>query len=519
MLTGNESSTIEVHAMNGQNAFALLRKKFTFPVDEDEAGTLIIALDHMPLALTQAAAYINRTPRMNIARYLEEISHDQTRLLDSGQVDIRRDATASNSIRMTWQISFDYLRKRSPSATRLLFLMSLFDRQSIPKALLKGRYTTHEHGLSDFEHDLWMLQSLCFVKWIGGGDSFEMHGLVQLTTRQRMELNGELENWKNVYVRTINERFPEGRPENWAVCESLFPHAQAALDNHPLDADALEAWASISWKAGWYMGERGEFGKAYKFALNSLEVREVLLDAEDPEIFDSLNSVGVALSRLGRYEEAKSMYQRAMKAQERVFGVDHLDTLTSMLNIAQLSGSQGQWEDPEALLQQILDTVSKNETKPGRSLMLSTLTTLANAHRSLGRYKEAADLEVRILKSRESDLGSEHPTTVAVKGNLAYTYWHLGRFEEAEELNLQILSTQETYHHAETEILTTKSHLASIYLLQGRTSLTNTLQLEVLAATQARLGPDHPDTLHAAANLRRTYEKQGRLHEALAFQS
>jgi tetratricopeptide (TPR) repeat protein len=517
MLTGIESSTIEVHAMNDQDAFALLQKKFTFPVDEDEAGTLINALDHMPLALTQAAAYINRTPRMNIARYLEEISRDQTRLLDSGQVDIRRDATASNSITVTWQISFDYLQKRSPRATRLLFLMSLFDRQGIPKALLEGKYTAHEHGISDFDHDLYMLKSLCFVKSMENGGNFEMHGLVQLTTRQRMELNGELERWKNVYVSIINEHFPEGRPENWAVCESLFPHAQAALNNHPLDADALEAWASVSWKAGWYMSERGEFIKAYKLAVDSLEVRQILLDPDDPEIFDSLNSVGVALSRLGRYEEAKGMYQRAMKAQGRVFGVDHLDTLTSKLNIAQLFGSRGQWEDSGTLLQEVLGMVSKKETKPGRSLMLSTLTTLANAHRNLGRYKEAADLEVRILKSRESDLGSEHPTTVAVKGNLAYTYRHLGRFEEAEELNLQILSTQEKYHHAETEILTTKYHLASVYLLQDRTSLAETLHLEVLAAMKARLGSNHPDTLQATANLGRMYEKQGRLDEALAL--
>lgn len=517
MLTGNESSTIEVYVMNDQDAFALLQKKFTFPVDEDEAGALINALDHMPLALTQAAAYINRTPRMDIARYLEEISRDQTRLLDSGQVDIRRDAAASNSITVTWQISFDYLRKRSPNAARLLYLMSLFDRQGIPKALLEGKYTAHEHGLSDFDHDLYMLKSLCFVKRVGGDGNYEMHGLVQRTTRQRMELDGEVEKWKNVYVNIINERFPEGRPENWAVCETLFPHAQAALDNHPLDADALEAWASISWKAGWYMGERGEDSKAYQLALDSLEVRQILLDPEDPEIFDSLNSVGVALSRLGRYEEAKGMYQRALRARERVFGVDHLDTLTSMLNMARLFGSQGQWEDSETLLQQILGIVSKKETQLGRSLMLSTLRSLADARRNLGHYQEAADLEIRILKSRESDLGSEHPTTVTVKGNLAYTYRLLGRLKEAEELNLQILSTQETYHHVETEILTTKSHLASVYLLQGRTSLAETLHLEVFAATQAKLGPDHPDTVYAMANLRRTYEKQGRLDEALAL--
>lgn len=518
MLAGNNSSTIEVYAMNDRDAFALLQKKFTSLVKQDEAAALASTLGHMPLALTQAAAYINRTPRMNIARYLEEINRDQKRLLDSEQVDIRRDATASNSITKTWQVSFDYLRKRSPSATGLLFLMSLFDRQGIPKSLLERRYTAHEHRLSDFDHDLYMLTSLCFVKLKGSSGDFEMHELVQFITKRWMELNGEIEKWKNLYVGIIDEHFPEGRPENWVICEWLFPQVQAALNNHPHDADALEAWASISWKAAWYLGERGDFDTAYKLALNSLDVREVLLDAEDPEVFDSLNSVGVALSRLGRYGEAKAMYQRAMKAQERVLGVDHLDTLTSMLNIAQLSGSQGQWEDSEALLQRILDMVSKKETKAGKSLLLSTLTALSNAHRGLGRYEEAADLEIRILQSRELDLGSEHPTTVAVKGNLAYTYRHLNRFQEAEELNLEILVTQETHHHAEIEILTTKAHLASIYLLQGRTSLAEMLHFEVFAAMQARYGPNHPDTLYAMANLGRTYEKLGRLDDALALQ-
>ncbi|KAJ4380801.1 hypothetical protein N0V86_004163 [Didymella sp. IMI 355093] len=450
MLTGSESSSIEVGPMNDQDAHALLRKKFTVALKEGEASALVSALDYMPLALTQAAAFINRTPRMSIAQYLEEISHNQGPILDSDQLDIRRDATASSSITTTWQVSFDYLCKRSPSAARLLSLMSLFDRQGIPKALLEGKYTAQVHNSPDFDHDMYMLTSLCFVKIGAGDNSFEMHGLMQFATKRWLERNGKLEEWKGVYVRIINEHFPEGRPENWAVCERLFPHAQAALKNHPLDANALEAWASISWKAAWYMGERGGFGQAYKLALDALEVREILLDPEDPEIFDSLNSVGVALSRLGRYEESKNMYQRAFDAREHLFG------------------SQEQWIDAEALLQQILSVVSKNETEPGRSLTLSTLTTLANAHRSLDRYKEAADLELQILQARESKLGPDHPTTLAVKGNLAYTYRHLRRFQSAEALNLQVLAAQEMNHHAETEIEATKAHIASIHLLQGR---------------------------------------------------
>lgn len=519
MLTGNDSSAIEVGAMNGQDASALLQKKFTYALRKDEADALISALDYMPLALTQAAAFINRTPRMSIAKYLEEINYDQAWLLDSDLLDIRRDATASNSITTTWQISFDYLRKRSPSAARLLSLTSLFDRRGIPNTLLEGRYTGHEHEVSDFDHDAHMLTSLCFVTKNADDSSFDMHGLVQFSTKKWLEINGELEHWKEEYVKLINESFPEGQPENWAICELLFPHAQAALNNHPLDADALEAWSSISWKAAWYMGERGEFDKAYRLALDSLEVREILLDPDDPEIFDSLNSVGVALSRLGRWEEAKMMYQRALGARERVFGVDHLDTLTSMLNLAQLLESKEQWKDAETLLQQILGVVSKKETEAGRSLTLSTHTTLATVYRSLGHYKEAADLELQILKVRESKLGSEHPTTLAVKGNLAYTYRHLGRLRSAETLNLQIINALEANHHADAELLATKAHLASVYLSQGRTSLAEPLHLEVLSTTKARLGQSHPDTLCAMAHLASSYWTQGRFDEALALQS
>ena len=518
MLTGAKTSIVEVSPMNDQDAFALLQKKFTSAVRRDEAYALINALDHMPLALTQAAAFINRTPRMTISRYLKEIAHNRADMLEADMVDIRRDAQASNSIMATWQMSFDYILERSSTAARLLSLMSLFDRQGIPKSLLEGRYAKHEHGSSDFEHDMYMLTSFCLVKASADENSFEMHGLVQFSTKKWLELNNELEYWKEVYMALMDESFPDGRPENWSVCQTLFPHAQAALDNHPFDADALEAWASISWRAAWYMGEMGNYSKAYKLALDSLDVREILLWPEDPDILDSLNSVGVALSRLGRYKEAEAMYQRAVEANERILGAEHLDTLTSMLNLADVYDSQGHWTDAEKLLQQIMGVVSKIQSENGRSLTLSTLTTLATTLSHLGRYGEAADLELQVLKAREIELGANHPTALTVKGNLAYTYSHQGRFKEAEELNLQILQARESNSHAETEILVTKARLASVYIEQGRWSLAETLQLEVLTTTKAKLGPDHPDTFYAMGNLAGTYWTQGRFSEAEALQ-
>jgi hypothetical protein len=43
-----------------------------------------------------------------------------------------RDWEAKNSILATWQISFDYIRDKKPSAAEPLPLMSFFDRQGIP---------------------------------------------------------------------------------------------------------------------------------------------------------------------------------------------------------------------------------------------------------------------------------------------------------------------------------------------------------------------------------------------------
>src|SRR6266480_2310616 len=54
-------------------------------------------------------------------------------------VQLRRDWEAKNSIIITWQISFSYIQQTRPSAADLLSLMSLFDRQGIPEALLQNR--------------------------------------------------------------------------------------------------------------------------------------------------------------------------------------------------------------------------------------------------------------------------------------------------------------------------------------------------------------------------------------------
>lgn len=518
-LTKSEKNIIEIGPMDDHDALALLRKKFNATIKSAEATALMKALDNMPLALTQAAAFINRTPRMSISRYLKTIDENRAHVLKEGKgkVDIRRDHQASNSITTTWQLSFDYIRKRSLAAARLLSLMSFFDRQGIPRSLLEGNYAA-EHHQSNFEDDMYMLTSFCLVKSSEDGKAFEMHGLVQYATREWLDKQGELSCWKECIVTLMDKHYPIGHYENLAECQTLLPHAQAAIDNIPQEEDALEAWASLCFKMAWYTAGRGDLDKAHKLILDSYDVRTILWGDDAPLTLDSLNSLALILHQSGRYHEAEEMHQKALKGMTQTFGTESKDTLNSMVNLAGVYIEEWQWSKAEKLLLETLE-LSRKARGPHHSLTLNAMTLLATTYRSQRRWPEAMYLELGLLEIRQTQLGPQHPLTLAVESNLAFTYRKQGRLKEAEQLHLQTLKTYSANPDLELETLSLKTHLAHTYKDQGRLSEAEALQIDILHASKARLGPAHFDTLTRMSHLSSTLCAQGRYAEASDLES
>ncbi|RYO89186.1 hypothetical protein DL766_006149 [Monosporascus sp. MC13-8B] len=143
---------IAVEPVDKAHALALFEKKLGVQGESSDVADLAAELEFMPLAIVQAAAYIShRAPRFSPKQYLEEFKKSdrkRTRLLKRDEGQLRRDWEAKNSIIITWQISFDHIHKTRPSAADLLSLMSFFDRQGIPEALLRNR-TEHEDNQRD----------------------------------------------------------------------------------------------------------------------------------------------------------------------------------------------------------------------------------------------------------------------------------------------------------------------------------------------------------------------------------
>jgi tetratricopeptide (TPR) repeat protein len=432
-IVDKDSDILPIEPMHDATAHALLCKKLGDKVDRsDGISELAAALEYMPLALVQAAAFIReRAPRSSVQQYLAEYRESDSRktsLLNRAAGHLRRDKAASNSVLLTWQISFEHIRSSRRSAADLLSLMSFFDRQGIQEALLRNPGSTADND--SFEDDVLTLRDYSFITVTMEANTFEMHDLVQLATRTWLGNQYQLHSWQGRFISNLCAEMPTGEHENWHKCQVLFPHAKAALAQRPQDKDSLEEWALLLYKASWYAWQQGKAGDAEHMSTLSMEVRQEVFGEENAETLSSMDMVGRARELGGRYKEAEAMNRQTLALRETVLGREHPDTLTSMNNLALVLDSQGKYKEAEAMNRQ---TLALSEMVLGREhpYTLTSMSNLALVLDSQGKYEEAEAMNRQTLALSETVLGREHPDTLTSMYCLAKLLAHLRCYSES----------------------------------------------------------------------------------------
>jgi tetratricopeptide (TPR) repeat protein len=525
-LTGGYNKIKEVLVMDEGEGLQLLRNKLQDPSTEEGAVDLLRALDYIPLAITQAAAYINRRAHMTVASYLNEFRRNRKRkesLLNWEAVELRRDESASNSVVTTWQMSFEQIRQERPSAADLLSLMSFFNPQGIPRFTLQrhNRVAAVAAELGDedttdnaFDEDLDILRAYSFVAATPGTDLCEMHALVQFCTQVWLSSLNNIEKWEQTFVETMALHFPAGKFENWVKCQQLLPHIESLYEKQPATNEALKAWAQVLKNAAWYLCESGNVKKSKTLARKALMTTERTLGISDRLTLESMNNLANVLKSNGEYDEAEKLNRRALEGREKDLGVHHPDTLTSVSNLAAVLQYQGKYDEAVKLNRRALE---------GREKALGvhhpdTLTSVGNLAlvlRYQGKYDEAERLNRRALEGREKELGVHHPSTLTSVNNLALVLQYEGKYDEAVKLNRRALEGMEKalgVHHPST--LTSVSNLALVLQYEGKYDEAVKLNRRALEGMEKALGLHHPSTLTSVSNLAATLQYQGKYDEA-----
>ncbi|KAI8663500.1 hypothetical protein NCS57_00951200 [Fusarium keratoplasticum] len=298
-LTGSQKATYRISTMDDAQGLHLFRNKLNGDFDRDAAADLLRALDCIPLAITQAAAYINRRiPRESVKTYLDAFRESDKKkgsLLNRDAGDLRRDETVSNSVVTTWQVTFEQIRHERPSAANLLSFMSFFNPQGIPEFVLYDYDTDptenmdRDAGSDDFEDDLDVLRG---------------YSLVSVTAAQ--DVLDDEKRWRQVFLRSISRHFPSGAFETWPTCQLLLPHIESVLEEKPPDED-LQNWARLLTNCAWYMLTIGNYTAAEKLGGKAVETRTKVLGEEHPNTLASMSNLASTFSNQGRWKEAEEL--------------------------------------------------------------------------------------------------------------------------------------------------------------------------------------------------------------------
>lgn len=538
-LTGNYNAIIEVHPMDQDHALELLRKKVGNQPDMERGAALVEALEYMPMAISQAGAYIQQqAPRSSIGEYLEEFMKSERRkiwLLNQDEDSLRRDHSASKSVMSTWQISFESMRR---SAADLLSLMSFFDRQGIPEWLVRpldnmasqdsnqrecdddgskrsesgnddDSDASSHNGASEntavqaFEEDLTTLRNYCLISLNKTGDVFEMHSLVQLATRKWLDADQRTEQFKERFISQMARGFPIGEYSNYATCQKLFAHVERAINHRPIGGKPLEEWALVLYHGSWYAHGQGRYSLAEAMARKSWDAWRKTLGNEHEATWNSKSMAGQALLKQGKYQEAEELFVELVELQKQKLGPTHLSTLSSMGKLASTYYYQERREEAEKLLLEVSETF-KQELGPADPHTLSVMNNLASTYLKRKHLEKAEKLFTQVIETYRQELRPTHPHMFTAMSNLATVFGKQGRLEEAEKLCVEVMETLKEKHgldHPKT--IMTMTNLAYIWYDQERTTEAIDLMDSCVQRFRRVLGLEHPDTLKSTRYLDR----------------
>ena len=265
---------------------------------------------------------------------------------------------------------------------------------------------------------------------------------------------------------------------------------------------------------GTYSG-LGLVTEAVELNEKALEIRLLVLGADDLDTLSSQNNLAAAYLAAGRLKEALPLFEATLEARQAQLGKDHPETIISQDNLALAYESAGRVSEALPLYERNLEALRAN-LGADHPDTLTTQNNLALAYESAGHLAEALPLLERTLEARRAQLGADHPDTLSSQNSLAFAYGAAGRVEEALPLykrTLEAMRAKLGVDHPET--LNVQNNLATAYKSAGDLAEALPMLERTLEARRVQLGADHPDTLTSQNNLAFAYKKAGRVEEAL----
>ncbi|WP_250399922.1 tetratricopeptide repeat protein [Streptomyces cellostaticus] len=435
----------------------------------DQLAALADDLGRLPLALSQAAAYL-ADAGLSGAAYRALLA-DRASALADALPDVLPDDQAVTAA-AAWALSIDRADALRPKglARPMLQLAAFLDANGIPEAVLTSKPALAHLRGKDGPRD--------------GGPAPGRDAIGALRTLHRLHLIDHTPDTphQSVRVHQLVQR---------AVRDTLIPHQYGQTARTAADA-LIAAWPSI---------ER-DTDLAHALRANTTALTACAEDALHwPDRHTVLNRAGTSLGETGQVTAARSYFQHLADTTHVYLGADHPNTLSARSNVAYWQGQTGDATGAATAYVELLNDHLRvlGEDHPNT---LTTRSQLARWRGQAGDATGAATAYVELLNDCMRVLGEDHPETLTTRSNVAYWQGQTGDATGAATAYVELLNDHlRVLGEDHPNTLNVRSQLARWRGQAGDATGAATAFAELLNDCMRVLGEDHPNTLNVRSNV------------------
>ena len=237
------------------------------------------------------------------------------------------------------------------------------------------------------------------------------------------------------------------------------------------------------------------------------------LDSEPAVQAELYRTLGGIYEKLGKFEQAESLLQTALKERQAIFGPESKEAAESTVDLATLRDYQARLPEAEQLATNGL-AMTKRHSPAGDPAVAKALTVLGKVQEDRGSYDTAIKTLDEAVKM-QSVKGEESPEEAASLYELANAHFYAGHYDTSEELNERVLAlNKKIYGDGHPRVADVLVNLGAIQYDTGHYAEAEKYDRQALAIVQGWYGKDNPETADDLTILARALVKQTRYDEA-----
>ncbi|MEV6777583.1 tetratricopeptide repeat protein [Streptomyces syringium] len=404
---------------------------------DDALAELAAELGHLPLALTQAAAYIQHTA-ITPASYLARLRRHPARMFAASATD-----NHERTIARVWQLTLQAIAARDPLAVDILRTFAWLGPDDVPRELAEAL----DDDPIAVDEALALLHAYSMITLTPR--TFTVHRLVQAVARtpdpaDPHRAEETIEEARRRAIGLLVAALP-GDPlfnvAGWPRWRELLPHIEALATRVAPDQD--DEYTDAIWlQTSAFLQSEVQLDRAVAFAERSVAASTRLRGPDAPHTLASRSVLASAYRAAGDLTRAVPLLEQNRDDCERVFGPATEGTLTARANLAYAYGLSGDVGRATELHSRNLADCERL-LGPDDKLTLVSRNNLASAYREAGDLGRAVPLHEQSAADYARVFGPDHPETLTARSNLAYTYQLAGALARAIPLHEHVLTTRE----------------------------------------------------------------------------